>query len=302
MKPVVIWQGVDYARGGGVETADQAKAARELGCRIVEMPRHLPDEAAVLEALADLAPEPVPTWALWVGFINYEAVYRAVHKRLLEANIVLINDPDAHLTVFELHRALPHLGDLTPATSVATTAEEAAAAAEAMGYPVFVKGALSSRKEMGWKHCVADTAEQVRTIAAGLLGAPMVSRGHVMVRELAPLIRREVGDRDFPAAREFRVFTYRGEVMGHGFYWGYLIDELTRLTADDERAMLDVAREAAARLPTPWVSLDVGQLEDGRWIIIEPGDPQFSGLSFIETDPLWAKLIARVEAETPPGA
>lgn len=61
--------------------------------------------------------------------------------------------------------------------------------------------------------------------------------------------------------------------------------------------MLALARQAAARLAAPLVSLDIGQLADGRWIVIEAGDPQFAGLSFIAPGPLWRRLAARLVDE-----
>ncbi len=37
--------------------------------------------------------------------------------------------------------------------------------------------------------------------------------------------------------------------------------------------------EAATRVGTPYVAVDVGQVESGEWIVVEAGDAQFSGVS-----------------------
>jgi precorrin-6B methylase 1 len=58
--------------------------------------------------------------------------------------------------------------------------------------------------------------------------------------------------------------------------------------------MLAVASAAARRLRARLVSVDIGQLEDGDWVVIEVGDPQFSGLSFIRPRTLWEALADRL--------
>jgi hypothetical protein len=60
--------------------------------------------------------------------------------------------------------------------------------------------------------------------------------------------------------------------------------------------MVDLAREAARRLEVPYVAVDVGQLEGGSWIVIETGDPQFSGVSTIPLLRLW-HIISSIGAE-----
>jgi len=301
MKPVVLFHGADIRHTDEPETAEQAEAARELGCRIVELPRHFDDVQA--RALLDaIDAEPVPTWGFWLGYIVPLDVYRAVDEALQAKNIFLVNDTERHQVVFELDGALPYLRELTPRTLMARHVDDAARAAADIGYPVFLKGALQSRKDMGWKACVADNEDELRHIVQQLEKRKDKHRGRVAVREVAPIIRRDVGASNFPVSREFRVFLFDGEVMGFGYYWPYIIDGLYELTDAQQQDMLDVARDAVRRLPTPWVSLDMGQLEDGRWIVIEPGDPQFSGLSFIETKPTWRNLVAAVDRWPPPTA
>jgi hypothetical protein len=40
----------------------------------------------------------------------------------------------------------------------------------------------------------------------------------------------------------------------------------------------------------PFIIVDVGQLDDGQWIVIEAGDAQFAGLSRIPVLELWGKI------------
>lgn len=136
---------------------------------------------------------------------------------------------------------------------------------------------------------MASTVAEAEAIAAALLRRTYLSRGRVLVRELLPLRRFTVPASDFPIGREYRVFLLRGEPLAHGYYWPYP-GEWAALDERETVEMLRVASAAARRLATPLVAVDVGQLEDGRWVVIEVGDPQFSGLSFIDPRVLWRAL------------
>jgi hypothetical protein len=48
--------------------------------------------------------------------------------------------------------------------------------------------------------------------------------------------------------------------------------------------------QASQRVGTPFMVIDVGQLETGEWIVIEVGDGQFAGLSQVSMLELWSKL------------
>ena len=93
----------------------------------------------------------------------------------------------------------------------------------------------------------------------------------------------------FPFGREYRVFIYKQRILGYGYYWEG-DDPLKPLTAAEENAVLGLAIEAAGRVGTPYIAVDIGQVEDGRWIVIETGDAQFSGVSQTPLLPLWNKL------------
>jgi hypothetical protein len=273
----------------GDDILASTRAALAAGFELVSLPPALMHVEEVAPALADVLPRAAPELAVWVGTIPDEAVYRAVYTELLRLNIQLLNDPEAHLDVFEFDRAYAKIADLTARSVVVTDASQIDEAARQVGLPAFIKGALLSRKHSGWRACVADTVDELRDLAAGLLRRRYLSRGRVIVRELLPLRRFTVPASDFPIGREFRVFLLRGEPLAHGYYWPYLGD-WAALTLSETTDMLAVARAAARRFATPLISLDIGQLEDLSWRVIETGDPQFSGLSFIDPRALWRRL------------
>lgn len=293
---LLLTQAPDPLPEDGDDIVASTRAALAAGFRRVTLPPEADHRGDLLAPVRALAVRARPELAVWVGTIPEEATYRALHGGLRERGVRMVNDPEQHLAAMEFDRAYPRLGDLTPRTVVVTRPEQAAEAARAVGLPAFVKGAVLSRKHLGWRHCVAATVDELGERIAALLRSPYHSRGRVLVRELVRLRHHTVAATDVPVAREYRVFLHRGEPLAHGYYWPYF-HEFVALRPDEEAAVLDLAREAAARVPTPLLSLDIGQLEGGRWTVIETGDPQFSGLSFIAPRPLWRRLADRLAAE-----
>jgi hypothetical protein len=63
--------------------------------------------------------------------------------------------------------------------------------------------------------------------------------------------------------------------------------------SEDEWARINgLALEAAKRLEAPWISVDLAQTEAGEWLIIEVGDPQFSGVSQMSIKELWLTIAS----------
>jgi hypothetical protein len=77
----------------------------------------------------------------------------------------------------------------------------------------------------------------------------------------------------------------------YGFYWDEYRDAFA-LTPADDADIRALSIEAARRIGTPFIAADIGQLEDGRWIVIEVSDGQFAGLSHVSVMELWSKLAA----------
>lgn len=277
------------------DTVQQTHAARRLGCPVVHLPARLSvdDVEPAFQAAGAQLPESEP--ATWFGFIPSPEVYRAVHDAAERRGLHLLNDPEQHRTVFELDNAYPHIADLTARTRVVHAAEEVEAVQRELPLPWFIRGAMLSNKKKGVEACVAQTLGDARRIVVELLDNAHLSRGRVLIRELLTLRTAPIHGYGLPAGREYRVFLYRGEVMGHGFYWPYLLD-FHALALDEEQAVLDLARAAAARLPAPWVSVDIAQRQDGRWILLETGDPQFSGLGLMSGEAMLRRLVAAVSS------
>jgi hypothetical protein len=265
------------------------EAASLSGCRVYYIPQDFSQCETAENALAHIPNQDAPTPAVWIGYIPSPERYASIHDAARAKNIVLLNDLDQHLTAQEFDRAYALLHGLTPRSVVLTDSGQCANAIEILGLPLFVKGAVQSRKALGWSACVAQTPEELNDLCSRLLSLENRSRGRVLIRELVKLRHARVSGTGLPFGREYRVFLYRAEALGFGYYWNG-DDPLKPLTRSEQNEVLALAREAARRVGTPYLAVDIGQIEDGRWIVIETGDPQFSGVSQIPILALWSAL------------
>lgn len=290
---IVVSQAPVPLPADGDDIVASTRHALASGFELLSLPPALERVDEVAEALADAPSRAAAETAIWIGQIPEAPIYRAVHTELHRRNIHLLNDPEAHLDIFEFDRAYPRISDLTATSVVVDDPADIPAAVQQVGLPAFIKGALLSRKHNGWRACVADTLDDADLIAHKLLRQRYLSRGRVIVRALLPLRRFTVPASEFPVGREYRVFLLRGEPLAHGYYWPFPGD-WAALTPAEEADVLALARTAAARFAAPLVALDIGQLEDLSWRVIETGDPQFCGLSYIDPRALWRRLADRL--------
>lgn len=81
-----------------------------------------------------------------------------------------------------------------------------------------------------------------------------------------------------PLAAELRIFWFEGQPLLHHRYWG-------DLTAFDVNLPLDELAQIAARVPSPFFTMDVAMVEDGTWTVVELGDGQVAGLPSADLAP-----------------
>ncbi len=277
------------------DIAASASAARLVGCHVYEMPADFEHCGTAENALCHISVQKTATAAFWLGFIPSPERYAAIEKAARAKNLVLCNTLEQHLDAQEFDRFYPKLGEMTPRSVIIRHPDEAAAALKAVGGgPVFVKGVIQSRKSRGWRACVAETIGELEILVRHLLDLENRSRGRVVVRQLVPLrYTRTAPGSDFPLGREFRLFLLYGQIVAIGYYWEGE-DNLSALTPAEEVTVRSMAEEAASRVGTPYIAVDIGQAEAGEWIVIETGDAQFSGLSRMSALLLWRRVSDQV--------
>jgi len=260
-----------------------------LGCKVYYIPQDFERCGTAENALYHIPKYPQYTAGIWVGYIpelyRYEAIYNAAKAK----GIKLLNTPWQHQTALEFDLFYPLLKGLTPESIVIHSINECAKAGDFLRFPVFIKGAIQSVKTQGWESCVANNYEDLVRISKHLLTLKYGSRGRVIVRKLVNLRHNRLAPNGFPMGREFRVFIYNHRVLKYGYYWEGR-DDLSKLSLEEENAVLNLAVLASERLNVPYVAIDIGQLESGEWIVIETADAQFAGFSQIPVIELWNKL------------
>lgn len=272
------------------EIAATTEMVKLLGCRVYSIPKDFSQCENAENALWHIPTQEKPMLAIWTGYIPSAERYAAIYDELLRKKIHLPNIPEEHLTAQEFDRAYPRLIGLTPESITLTEPALWQQAGEKLGYPVFVRGTARSRKAAGWKACVATGPEELRLLVEQLFQLPYRARGRVIVRRLVNLRHSRFSDDGFPLGREYRVFLFRDQVLGFGYYWEG-DDPLRVLDPEEERAVLMLAVEASHRMAVPFVCVDIGQLDDKQWIVIEIGDPQFAGTSQMPLLPLWKAIL-----------
>lgn len=266
------------------------EAAKLLGGRVYYIPDDFSRCETAENALWHLPSQERETLGIWIGYIPTPSRYAAIYQAALNKGVRLPNSPEEHLRVQEFDRAYPRLQGLTPASVVVTHPNQCESAIAQLGLPVFVKGTVQSRKQRGWKACVAESLEELQKLTQQLLSLSGRTRGRVIVREFVKLRHSRSSPAGFPFGREYRVFIYRQQILGWGYYWEG-DDPLKPLTNREQEQVLTLALEAARWMEVPYIAVDIGQREDGEWIVIETGDPQFSSLSQIPLLPLWNQIL-----------
>jgi hypothetical protein len=122
------------------------EVARLLGFDVYTTPPDFEDCETADNALWHIPPRDARTPATWVGFLPAVERYSAIYAAALSKNIELLNNPQAHRIAMEFDLAYPYLAGLTPESTVVRSEAECAEAGETVGYPMFLKGAVQSRK------------------------------------------------------------------------------------------------------------------------------------------------------------
>ncbi len=233
--------------------------------------------------------EPV-TAPLRIGAI---ADYDSVIANLASIGVTPINSLDQHLRSSSLPVWYPLLEDLTPRSIIFSGEPDIDTVNCELGWPVFMKGERQTSRHSR-RLSIIEGPEQMREVLQEVRLDPILQWQRLICRQFELL--RIVDDSNaavVPTAFEFRVFFWRGAVVGWGRYWP---SAAYAATAHERAAAEAVALEAARRLDVPFLVVDVAQCSDGRWIVIEVNDGQESGYAGVDPLQLWTSILAR-EAE-----
>jgi len=213
-----------------------------------------------------------------IGRYSVLPYYREVEKDVTLAGGAMINSYRQHRYVADIGNWYPDLEGITPRTwSSLEIIDEPG--------PFIVKGETTSRRNKWRTHMYAEDMAGVRRVISNLFQDEVLHDQHLYIREYVPLVRlceSEIGA--CPISKEFRFFVLYGNIICGGFYWRSHVEDIGSVP-DPSEVPETFLREVTSRigLRCPFYTVDVGQLTDGSWIVIELNDGQMSGLS--ECDP-----------------
>ena len=270
------------------------EAAALQGWRIVSIPFEFDETVSADDSLVHLPMFEKEQVAIWLGYIPSPERYLQLEVVAQAKNIRLLNDLDSHLLAQEFDRYYLLIQDLTPRSVVVHSLEEAVEASQGMAFPIFLRGSVQSMKSKGLKACLAENREEFNRLIPSLFDASQRSRGRVIMRQFIRLKHLQLYQ-GFPQGREFRVFLLDGEVAEIGYYWDKA-DAMATLSTNEKREVENLAKQASRNVAAPWITVDIGQDEAGKWWVIEMGDAQFSGLAQIPALKLFATLSRMLAA------
>lgn len=273
-----------------MDTDRISEILRMLGCRVIDFPVMYEADITHEDILAMVAPQDTPTPGLYNGFIPTMDQYTAMYEACATKNIWLLNTPEQCARALSLQQAYPYIKPWTPASVPIHDVSGIDAAIAQTGLPAFLKGSVKSLKKRGIRSCKATTLEEARQIATALFEHDYFTRGQVLVRPWIELKHSQTTALGFPVAREFRAFLYNNEVLDVGYYWEGT-DPLDTLHGEELERVHDIAINASRALDVPYVVIDIGQRTDGQFIVIEPGDAQFAGLSRVNPIKVLNRLV-----------
>ncbi|MBS0196786.1 MAG: ATP-grasp domain-containing protein [Planctomycetes bacterium] len=218
---------------------------------------------------------------------DYAGVFAAWRQRGVE----FINTPELAAAADDLPTWYPMLADLTPLTKCWDVLPEAAEIEASFGWPVFIKGVRQTSRHNA-RLAVASSRGDYEVLREGWLADPILAPQRAAVRSFVSLrrVRDSQHSEELPRCFEFRTIWLRGKMVGAGRYW--LDAPAYHWTPEEQHAACSVAREAAGRLATPFLCIDVAQTSDRSWIVIEVNDAQRSGYAGVPRIELWRNILA----------
>ncbi len=160
------------------------------------------------------------------------------------------------------------------------------------GTQFVVKGVTNSRKNQ-WKDLMfATSKKRAIEIMFELQKDSLIGSQDIIFRKYEPLVTYEIGINGQPFTNEWRFFLYKEQILSYGYYWSQAYNQFTVV---DPQAIALVQKLAS--IVSQFVNfyvLDVGQKEDGSWVLIEINDAQQSGLSNNDPHLLYSNLVSNI--------
>lgn len=216
----------------------------------------------------------IPNGQTVIGRYSVLPFYRELEKELEGRESKLINSFKIHEFIASLDY-VHYIKDLTPDTYFTWA-----------GLPegsYVVKGRTNSRKQQWKDQMFAPTKEDVSKVVGRILDDTFIREQGVVVRKFEKLITYDYAINGLPVTNEWRFFCFKDKVIDWGYYWA----NFSESQPYPKNELPEEAHELVKKITDIFFDLnfyvvDIGQKENGDWIVIELNDGQMSGLSTID--------------------
>jgi hypothetical protein len=225
---------------------------------------------------------------LIIGRYSVLPYYKEVEDNLAAFGCRLVNNYAQHRFIAEFEY-YEHIKDLTAETFEFGSLDWAKVPDEGSWV---VKGATNSMKWLWNTRMFAKDKYTANDIAVELKRDSMIGQQKILMRRYLPFRKLAEGINGLPILNEWRCFYLYGRLVDMGFYWATHEELCLRRDVFCPPSGFEVVEKAAKRL-APYVNffaIDVAELEDGTWKVVEVNDGQMAGLSCIDPDEFYQNL------------
>lgn len=261
----------------------EMNTAKSLGFKVDFV--HLEDllDHKVQQALRLIEPSHTLETVIYRGWMLSPEHYEKLYQGLLKKNLELINDPTQYVACHYFPNSYPIIKDYTPKSrwlEIDAVHQDYNSIYESVAefhqQPILIKDYVKSRKHEWEDACFIPDASDKKQL--DFVVKNFIERqgqdlnGGIVFREFISLEKvAEHPKSGMPLSREYRLMFFKRQLLQVLDYW-------EEVTYDYGQPNLDIFIQLASQFNSNFFSIDIGKTVDGRWLIIEVGDGQVSGL------------------------
>jgi len=155
------------------------------------------------------------------------------------------------------------------------------------GGPYVVKGVTTSKKSQWDTMMYAPDRKTATRIAVDLMNDYYIGSQDIIVRQFETLKCLGIGINGMRFNNEWRCFFYKKQMLSAGFY--FTESDIMGEIDDAGYAFVNEVAQIVGE-KTTFYTIDIGQKEDGSWIVVEMNDAQMAGFSYNDPDVLFGNL------------
>jgi hypothetical protein len=218
-----------------------------------------------------------------IGRYSVLPFYKELEDDLADIGSRLINSYDQHLWIANFD----YYADLADYTFESWTEREFSRT-QYEG-PFVVKGLTNSKKHQWDTMMFARDRREAIEVASRLRQDSLIGTQPLVYRRYTPLVTFETGLNGLNFTNEWRLFFLGETLIAYGYYWTEAEDVTTPQLSGDGLAFAKHVAKIAAQHSNFFV-LDIGEKQEGGWVLVEVNDGQMSGLSMIDANEFYKNL------------